>query len=235
MSRRTQYPLEVGGFTVHVQRKAVKALRLRVRAPEGSLHASVPFRVSDRDVQRFVYAKRDWIADQQARCVARQRPPHTFLPGSAVPLWGVMAPLRYGPAGEAEAAEGIHLPQAAASSQDRRKAAVHAFYRRTLESEIAQRLPRWESRLNTRAEHWSIRNMRSRWGSCNTSRRRLNLSLRLIAHPVECLDYVLVHELAHLWVARHDRQFWQLVAQAMPDWQVHHQRLRQAGHDDALW
>lgn len=234
MSRRTHYALEVGGFTIHVQRKAVKALRLRVRAPEGSLHASVPFRVSDQDVEAFVRAKRDWITQQQARCVARQRPPHAFLPGSAVPLWGVLAPLRYGETGTDEVG-GIQLPQSAVNSQARRKAAVHAFYRRTLESEIARRLPEWEARLYARAESWSVRNMRSRWGSCNMSRRRLSLSLRLIAHPVECLDYVLVHELAHLWVARHDRQFWQLVAQAMPDWQAHHRRLREAGHDDALW
>ncbi|MHA7833991.1 MAG: M48 family metallopeptidase [Algiphilus sp.] len=235
MSRRSQYALELGGFTIHIERKAVKAVRLRVRAPEGSLHASVPFRVSDREVQRFVDAKRDWITQQQARCVARQRPPHAFLPGSVVPLWGALVPLRYGQAAAADEGDGMQLPQVASSSQARRKAAVHAFYRRTLESEIRQRLPRWEARLNTRVAHWSVRNMRSRWGSCNTSHRRLSFSLRLIEHPVECLDYVLVHELAHLWVARHDRQFWDLVAQAMPDWQVHHQRLRQVGHDEALW
>ncbi|MBY8966110.1 SprT family zinc-dependent metalloprotease [Algiphilus sp.] len=235
MTRSREYALAVGGLTVHVQRKAVKLLRLRVRAPEGSLHASVPFRVSDREVQHFVLSKSDWIAQQQARCVALQRPPHAFLPGSTVPLWGVATPLHFAARGTFPEAGALQLPAESAVSPARRKAAVHAAYRQALKAEIAARLPRWEAGLGVKAEAWTVRNMRSRWGSCNVHRRRLCLNLRLVTHPVACLDYVLVHELAHLWVPGHDRRFWALVGEAMPDWQVHHGRLRQAGHDHSLW
>jgi len=231
----SSYALDVGGLTVTVQRKAVKYLRLRIREPEGSLYVSAPLRVSDRDLQRFVESKRSWIERQQARCVGQARAPHAFEDGSAVPLWGGERTLRFGVGPNQDADTILLLPARPGQNRQRRQAALHAWYRSALKDAIAQRLPYWEQRVGARAEHWWVRNMRSRWGSCSFTRRRICISLRMVVHPVTCLDYVLVHELAHLRVPRHDRAFWSVVADAMPDWQSSHHRLRAARQHDELW
>lgn len=235
MKQGACYALYVGGLTVNVQRKAVKYLRLRIREPEGSLHVSAPLRVSDQDLQRFVQSKRDWIQRQQARCQGKARAPHAFEADSTVPVWGGEGRLHFGDGSVQQADTTLLLPARAERSRERRQAAVHAWYRTSLEDAIAQRLPHWEQRVGASAEHWWVRNMRSRWGSCNHTRRRICISLRMALHPLACLDYVLVHELAHLRVPRHDRAFWSIVAHAMPEWQSLHHRLRSAQQHDEIW
>ena len=67
--------------------------------------------------------------------------------------------------------------------------------------------------------------MHTRWGSCNTRARRIWLSVYLPAYPIECTEYVIVHELCHLHHANHSAAFWQTVATAMPDYQRWHSML----------
>lgn len=220
---------------MHVQRKAMKYMRLRIREPEGSLHVSAPLRVSDRELHRFVQSKRDWIERHQARVQGQAIPQHELECGSAVPVWGARRRLHISGAQDVDTAAAIVLPARAASSRQRRMAALHVWYRETLEAAIAERLPYWEQQVGARANSWWVRNMRTRWGSCNVNRRRICISLRLVVHPAPCLDYVLVHELAHLHIASHNRAFWDLVARAMPDWREWHERLRSARHQDGLW
>ncbi len=69
--------------------------------------------------------------------------------------------------------------------------------------------------------------MKTRWGTCSIRARRIWLSLELSQWPLSCLEYVLVHELTHLHERLHTTRFWQLVGQAMPDWQTPHQTLKQ--------
>lgn len=235
MKQGARYALEVEGLTVTVQRKAVKYMRLRIREPEGSLHVSAPLRVSDHELHRFVQSKRAWIERHQARVQRLAMPQHGFESGSTVPVWGATRRLAVatGQGGDGDGA--IVLPTRAASSRPRRMAAVHAWYRETLETAIAQRLPYWERQIGAQASSWWVRNMRSRWGSCNINSGRICISLRVVVHPAPCLDYVLVHELAHLHIAGHNRAFWALVARTMPDWRTWHDRLRTARHQDSIW
>jgi predicted metal-dependent hydrolase len=63
-----------------------------------------------------------------------------------------------------------------------------------------------------------IRPMKSRWGSCN-NQGKINLNLELIKAPLDCIDYVIMHELCHLKEMNHSKKFWQLLSQSMPDWE----------------
>jgi predicted metal-dependent hydrolase len=84
----------------------------------------------------------------------------------------------------------------------------------------------WEQRLGVTTSFVGIREMSSRWGSCTAKTRRIRLNAALEYCPRECLEYVVVHELAHLRESNHSPRFWAIVADALPDYKVRQSKLR---------
>jgi len=95
---------------------------------------------------------------------------------------------------------------------------------------LAEAIPplvaRWEAALGVKVSAWGIKRMKTRWGSCNTATGRIWLNLELVRHPPECLDYVVLHEVAHLVERGHGERFKALLSLHMPDWKARRQRLR---------
>ncbi len=106
------------------------------------------------------------------------------------------------------------------------------FYRQQLALVMPELFEKWQTVVGAQASETRIKKMHSRWGSCNTRVGRIWLSVYLPAYPIECTEYVIVHELCHLHHANHSRAFWQTVATAMPDYKQWHDRL--AGKDGKL-
>ena len=106
------------------------------------------------------------------------------------------------------------------------------LYRQQLAQVTPDLLKKWQQIVGAYAHEVRFKKMHTRWGSCNTSARRIWLSTYLPAHPIECTEYVIVHELCHLHHANHSRAFWQTVATAMPDYRKWHDRL--AGKSNKL-
>ena len=110
------------------------------------------------------------------------------------------------------------------TSKDR-LAAIDRWYRREARSRIEAAVERESERLGLYPTKVTIRDQRTRWGSCSTS-GTLSFNWRLVIGPVEALDYVVVHELIHLRHHNHSRNFWDALTEAMPDWKPRAQWLR---------
>ncbi len=91
-------------------------------------------------------------------------------------------------------------------------------YRAALKEQIAVLLPMWEERTGLYCNEWRVKDMKTRWGSCNVRDKRIWLNLQLVRYPAECLEYVIVHELCHLQVSNHGAEFKALLDRHMPDW-----------------
>lgn len=98
--------------------------------------------------------------------------------------------------------------------------------RRELKRRISARLPQIEEYTGLRARGWSVRDMHSRWGSCNTVTHHLNFSLMLATRSDEELDYVILHELVHTRVPDHGPDFYAMMDGFMPGWKEIRKRLR---------
>lgn len=85
---------------------------------------------------------------------------------------------------------------------------------------------KWEDILKVKSNKLVYRNMKSRWGSCQPSTGRICLNTRLALYPPECLEYVVVHELCHLLVRGHGKDFHELMTAVMPDWKTRRAKLR---------
>ena len=89
-----------------------------------------------------------------------------------------------------------------------------------------RRMEYWCSVMKCGDVSLRFRLMKSRWGSCRPDTRSVCLNLYLYAYSLNCLDYVIIHELAHLYRGAHDRVFWNIVKKYCPDWKLLRRKLR---------
>ena len=111
------------------------------------------------------------------------------------------------------------------ATPEKRKAILDGWLRERLKTEIEHVLPLWSARTGLVPSEWTIRNMTSRWGSCNTKTGKITLNLQLVHYPTVCLEYVILHELAHLNERGHGPAFKAILDANMPDWKARKKRL----------
>ena len=107
-----------------------------------------------------------------------------------------------------------------------RREALQNWYHLQLEILIPPLITKWESTLNVSVERFSIRSMKTRWGSCTPKTRSIRINLELIKRPPECLEYIVVHELVHLLEASHNNKFKMLMDKFFPKWKFYRKELR---------
>lgn len=217
-------PMVIAGLPVQV-RQSAQAQRLTLRLdPSGTtLRVVTPPRVSAAEVRRFVERHEGWV---QARLAAL--PVHTpFVVGAEVPIGGVPHIIRHDPAyrGPVGPAEGSFLVGGQAEFLTRR---VRDWLMRAARRDISAHAHPMAARLGVRINAITLRDTRSRWGSCSTS-GRLSFSWRLILAPATVLEYVVAHEVAHLREMNHSPRFWGLCAQLVPEIQAPRSWLRRNG------
>ncbi len=215
----------VAGITATIIRKQVKNVRVTVLPPDGSVRVTAPVRCSEALICTFLAEKADWIR-AHAEQVKRQHrnEPRAFASGETVRLFGSVYTLlvleNQKKNGAALDADRIVLSLKGSPAPEKRKAVLNAWRKERLQTEIAHVLPLWSERTGLVPSEWTVRDMTSRWGSCNTRTKKITLNLQLVQFPLVCLDYVILHELCHLKVHGHGPAFWALVGTYMPDWKA---------------
>lgn len=106
-----------------------------------------------------------------------------------------------------------------------KKQILYKWYLSQADTIFSQLVNKYCVLLNKQIAHLSIKKMQTRWGSCNTRKSYINLNIELIKKPLAAIEYVVVHELAHLTHANHSKSFYAYVANYMPDWQERKQLL----------
>ena len=228
--------ITVSGITVEVTKKNIKNLHLSVLPPDGRVRVSAPLWLPQESLVRFVESKTEWIKKQRQKLEGQQKPAEClYVSGETLPVWGkpYLLKVEYSSKGKGLLLRGdtAVLTVSRNSTTEQRTSYVNEWYRALLKAEIAQRLPRWERITGLHCESWHTKNMTTRWGTCNTRARRIWLNLQLTKKPVECLDYVLLHELAHLRVANHGRDFIAIMDKYMPNWRELKKRLNNSEPD----
>ncbi len=217
--------LQIGDLTVFVQRKPIKNLYLRIKAPDGQIFVTAPLRVSRMQIERLVTDRRDWILARRSGLRRPWHVPESLADGSMVYLWGRPLTVGGAPAEKGVAIDGERL--LFGGTADRYKA-LKEFYRTQVSHALPAVAARRQTQTGITAAQWRVRDMKSRWGSCNIDRRRIWISLNLAACPPECLEYIVVHELCHLLERGHNQVFYGHVTRFLPDWKLLRERLKGA-------
>jgi len=211
---------------IEMTRKAVKYLRLRVD-PGGAVYLSVPWHCPQSQVDTFVAQHWSWVEAQRAK---HQIPiTHNAISADAVVLFGVRYPLEITVQPTRQVCiedDRIVLRHTTRDGAPAHQRLLRQFLHAQLASQLTQLVPQWQHTMGTVLPTWHIRTMRSRWGSCNPRTAHLAFALALVHQPVLCIEYVVIHELAHLFEANHGAKFWQIVTMHCPDWRERRRQLR---------
>jgi len=222
--------LNVDGLEIPVSvvRKRVKNLNLRVRA-DGTVTLSIPQHLPLARAREFLARKGGWIAERVRRNIERRPSPDLAgeLP-DRIPLWGKFVPRDSVQANSGQAASDRDASGQGAPGQTTiDQAALDELYR----TEVLRALPgiveRMEARIGVHAARWSVRVMKTRWGSCTPKTGAIRINARLAAYPPECLEFVVAHELVHLLEPSHNTRFHALLDEFCPDNRGIARRLKQ--------
>ena len=215
--------LTVAGIPVEVTQKRIKNIYLRVK-PDGRALLSAPIRMRREDIDAFLRARAGWL--QKAYADVQRRPPMTpasTATGETLYLWGkphVLVVHEVPGCHPHAAKDGTRIILSVRPGTDaaHRAALLREILRGELSNAIAERLPVIEHLTGLYAEEWRTKDMKTRWGTCNTRDRRIWINLQLVHHPRVCLDYILLHELLHLVEKYHNARFYGLMTKFMPEW-----------------
>jgi len=216
--------ITVSDVAVEVVRKKIKNIHLRILPPNGNVRVSVPGYVTDMEVYLFIVSRLSWIKQHQQRIITQPRPVEDkYVSGECHYYQGKRYLLdvieRQGKHAVSLAAnDRMHLYISPGTSKQGRARVVHDWYRQQLKLLIPELLAKWQPVVGKRVNDWGVKKMKTRWGSCNIRERRIWLNLELAKKSLECLEYVLVHELVHLHERYHNANFYQLMGQFLPSW-----------------
>ncbi len=201
-----------------------KTLGLTV-TPDARLIVRAPKRLSMAYIENFVRQKSQWILCKQAQVRNMPQATHTYRDGDMFPLLGTEMQLRLDTAARRITLAG-NLLLVPAQGQARAKELLEAWYRAYARTVFTQRVAYYAPLMNVRPGALRISGAKGRWGSCGAG-GSINLVWRLVMAPIEVVDYVVVHELAHLKRRDHSAAFWQEVARILPAYQEQRRWLKQ--------
>ena len=221
----------VDDIPVEVVRKRIKHLHVRVYPPHGEVRVSAPLHLSTAAVKRALVARMAWIRRHRRRIAGltyETRP--AFVDGERHDVEGRPHTLavieRDGPPhiGVRDGAV-LELCVRPGTGRDKRETLLNEWYRRRLRASLPDMVASWERRAGVKVAEVRIKRMQTRWGTCNVRDQRIWLNLELAKRPVPCLEYVLVHEIAHLLERGHNARFYRLMDGLLPDWRRYHEEL----------
>ena len=215
--------ITAAGIEATLIRKRVKNVRVTVLPPDGAVRVTAPKLFPEALIKAFLSERADWIRKHQAAIQKKHaNEPKRFETGETVLLFGTAYPLlvrEHQKKNGAALEDGrVVLSLRTDADAKRREAILFDWYRERLKTGIDYALPLWSEKTGLVPSGVSIRNMSSRWGSCNTKTGHITLNLQLVKYPLPCLEYVILHELAHLKVHGHGADFKAILDQYMPSW-----------------
>ena len=231
--------LRVSGIAVEVVRKDIKNLHLGVYPPHGRVRVAAPLVISDEALRLAVIDKLGWIKRQRAKFADQPRQSQReMVNGESHFFLGRRYRLRVH---EHNAPASVTLRGIASldlfvrpgSSADQREAVLLRWHREQLKALIPPLLEKWQPALGVQVAAWGIKKMKTKWGSCNIAARRIWMNLELAKTPIQCLEYIVVHELVHLLERHHNERFTALLDAHMPQWQQYREMLKKTplGHE----
>ena len=195
-------------FEIKENKKAVKYLRLNV-GQSGEISLSIPLRTKENHILEFLEKNLEWLRKTSAKIKAKNSAKNE----NQVEFLGLNYELIID-----KKASGVSIELFSI------KAASKADFRRFCDQKAKELLnasiARFAPLIARPINHISFKHMRTRWGSCNKAKGYINLNLDLITKKKEFIEYVVLHELAHLVHANHSKDFYALISKHMPDYKA---------------
>ena len=231
--------INLGDIAVDVILKDIENVHLSVHPPTGRVRISAPKRMSINTIRVFAISKLEWIKRQQTKLREQEREtPRDYVDRESHFVWGRRVLLALAQSHEQPSVEVTHrrmlLRVRPGTTPSQMHAIVEKWYRQQVRKAVPALLARWAPALDVKVDRFFVQRMKTRWGSCSRARRAIRLNTDLAKKPLECLEYIVVHEMIHLIEPTHNARFVAMMDRALPQWRFRREQLNRlpVRHDD---
>lgn len=226
----------INDVEIELTKKNIKNLYLSVHPPNGKVKISAPKWMDEDAIRLFAISKLSWIKRHQKKCKDQQKFPekeyvsgekHHFL-GQCYLLNVVYTNKRHQGV-EIRNKEYIDLFVRKNAPKHIRERIMTEWYRGELKKLIPPLIEKWEPIMGVKVNEFGVKRMKTRWGTCNPTAKRVWINLELAKMNSQCLEYVLVHEMVHLLERGHNKRFIAYMDEFMPKWRTVKEELNSSG------
>jgi predicted metal-dependent hydrolase len=223
----------ISDVDIDVVRKDIKNIHLAVYPPNGKVRLAAPKNVSEETLKLFTISKLGWIRKQQRKFKSQprqssrfyaNREAHYFL-GKKYLLKVIEADFPSKVVIKSKSQLVLYIKPKSTIAQQ--STVLNEWYREQLKELITPLIHKWEAAIGVTVNYVGVRQMKTKWGSCNTETKRILLNLELAKKPVKCIEYIITHELIHLLERKHNDRFLSLMNSHMPKWKILREELNQ--------
>ena len=230
MKTQTINTIELGNIAINVVQKNIKNVHLSVYPPSGAVRISAPLRMNLDTIRIFAISKLDWIRHQQQKLRNQVREtPREYIDRESHYLWGKRYLLNLieidAPPSLELKHDRILLYVRPGATIAKKRAVMDEFYRHQIEAAILPLIDKWERLMGLHVNSFTVRKMKTKWGSCTPALQTIRFNLELAKKPSECLEYVIVHEMVHLLEPSHNQRFVAFMDSFMPKWRFYQSEL----------
>lgn len=216
--------IKVSNISAEVEWKEIKNVHLTIYPPDARIHVSAPIRMTEEAVRLFLITKISWINQRVSQILEQNRQtPREYVSGENHYFKGQRYRLKvlchHAPAKvEIQGNEYIKLYVREGTTKERRAEVLREWYRLEFKSILSPLIAKWEYILGVKVNKWEVKQMKTLWGSCNHNMRNIIFNLELIKKPIQCIEYIVVHELLHIKVRLHNEEYTALLTRYFPNW-----------------
>ncbi len=232
--------INLGNITVDVEQKDIKNIHLSVYPPKGHVRIAAPVRFDLETIRMFAISKLGWIKRQQEKLrnqpreaprEYKTRESHYFL-GKRYLLQVVKS--------EAKSAvfikhDKLILQIKPDATIAQKQTVLYEWYREQLKILIPKYIKTWELEMNVKVLEFGVKRMKTKWGTCNREAGRIWINLELAKKPLECLEYIVVHEMVHLLERGHNEKFVAYMNKFLPQWRHYKDELNRLPVSHVEW
>ena len=215
--------IDYDGIPIEITKKKMKNMYIRVDKDTGIVRVSIPNHVTYSEAEAFVERNLEWIEKTREDVLNKNNTkPVEYVNGETIKLWGDEYELEFVPS---YCDKGVYIKDSKVvilapldSSVEFRQSLVNKWLREELWDKIEEYKMHCCEVVGKFPKEWHIRDMKTKWGTCNYRDKRIWLSLGLVHKNPICLEYVMYHELTHLYVPNHGPDFKAYMDRFCPEW-----------------
>ncbi|MEH8183783.1 SprT family zinc-dependent metalloprotease [Aeromonas allosaccharophila] len=232
--------IQLGEISIAVTRKDIKNVHLTVHPPDGRVTLAAPLNTRLEVARAYAISKLAWIRDQQRKlgCQARETP-RQFVERESHYVWGrrYLMTVDYQNVKPTVILSNkrITLIVRPGSSTEKRAELMHEWHKLLLHEVVPPLVKKWERKLKVSVSGYFLQRMKTKWGSCNHSAGNIRLNTELVKKPKDLLEYVIVHEMAHLIEPTHSERFIAILEEHYPSWREARAELNELPLAAEVW
>ena len=212
--------------------KPIKNIHLSVHPPMGNVTLSVPEGMDVEKLRVYIASKLGWIRREQRKIRSQKHEPeYLYITNESHYYFGKRYLLKITESGKRPQVvlhhSKIELIVPKGSTTEYREEKLYQWYRKELRSILSQMLENHCKNINVALNNWGIRKVKTKWGSCNNKTKSIWFNIELAKKPVECMEYIVVHELIHLKERHHNNEFLMLLNRYLPNWELRKKLLNE--------